>query len=232
MDITAINNGNNIIVNGSIYDNSVFSEAVINLSNIGSIVWKKRAEGNTGGIKNVEFRGITQNGNYTVHAGHGYNEGSVFAVLDNNGTGLCSDITFDITNVSRTLALQSSSITPIVGTAVSAAVNYTNNSSSSFLKSLYCGNLSTPETEFLKSDFSIYPNPSIDKVIVDFNLENSSKNAILNLFDITGNLIYQTPILESKGQIEINTNQLKKGIYVISIKDEFSNNYVKKLIVI
>lgn len=232
MDITPINNGNNIVVNGSIYDNSVFSEAVINLSNLGSIVWKKRAEGNTGGIKNVEFRGVTQNGNYTVHAGHGYNEGSVFAVLDNNGTGLCSDMTFDITNVSRTLALQSSSITPIAGTALAASVNYTNNLSSSFVKSLYCGNLETPETESLKSDFSIYPNPSIDKAIVEFNFENSSKNAVLNLYDITGNLIYQIAIFESKGQVEINTNQLKKGIYLIGITDEYGNNTMKKLIVI
>lgn len=50
-DIAAINNGQDVIVNGNMYDNSKFYCAMLKLSNTGTIGWKHLSEGNTPGNK-------------------------------------------------------------------------------------------------------------------------------------------------------------------------------------
>lgn len=231
-DITAINNGRNIVVNGGIYDASAFTQVIINLSNTGSVVWKKRAQGNTGGINNVEFRGITQNGNYTVNVGHGYNEGSVIAVIDTNGTGLCNDQTFNITNVNPTLTLQSAVINPITTTALSASVNYTYNSTGSFIKSNYCGNLSATENELAEPMLSVYPNPAQDKVFIEYSLGTFASEINLAIFNIEGKSVYQATISKIKGQMAIDIRNFDKGVYMICLKGAAGNTTVKRFIVI
>ncbi|MBK5285391.1 MAG: hypothetical protein JJE25_08290, partial [Bacteroidia bacterium] len=147
-DIAAINNGQNVILDGSIYDNSIFYIATINLSNSGSLVWKHLARGNTTTSNlNVQFNGVTALGNSTVHCGAGYYEGTVVSVMDSAGNGLCNTLPFNLTNVSRTLTLQSPTINVITSLASVAPVTYSYDNSPVFNKTFYCGSLSTSVNE-------------------------------------------------------------------------------------
>lgn len=230
-DIVAINNGRNVVVSGNIYDNSAFNQAVVCLSNTGSVVWKKRAEGNVGSNRNVEFRGITQKGNYIVNAGHGYNDGSVISMLDTNGNGLCNNITFNLVNSHKTLALQTSSITPTTSTVLNSTVNYTHNSLGSYSKYIYCGELSTMDIESSTPLFSIFPNPAQDKVYISFSMNTIGQNASILIYDLTGKLICKYSNLGTNNQVEIDTSNLKQGVYLIQIKGNNGLSEVRKLII-
>jgi len=218
-DITAINNGRNLIVDGSIYDNSVFTIAMINLSNTGSVVWKKRAYGNTATTnKNVEFRGLTENGSTTVHVGMGFNEGRMIAVIDSNGNGLCNnDMAFNMTNVHPSLVLQSQTMSVATVNAMKADVSYAYSNYASYNKQIYCGSLLAIDdnTGSLPHVSSIYPNPATD--IVNLNIENpNNTKLIVNIYSVIGKLI-RTEILE-QNQSQLNVDYLKNGIYMLEIK--------------
>jgi hypothetical protein len=233
-DIAAINNGDNIVVNGSIWDGSAFTTIMINLSNTGSVVWKKRAAGNTTTTnKNVEFHGITENGNTTVHAGQGYNEGRVVAVIDNNGNGLCNDMQFDVTNVHRTLVMQSQTMSIAASTVQEASVVYTYTNSASYNKQIYCGNLSGIDdlTENQTVNATIYPNPASDKCVVSFGTDRIPDNTLISLYDISGKLVYKTTVVNESSETEIDLRGFTKGLYMVRITTENENLGNPKLVI-
>jgi hypothetical protein len=222
-DITPINNGKNVIVDGSIYDNSAFTIAMINLSNTGSVVWKKRAAGNTStSNKNVEFYGLTQNGSTTVHAGHGYNEGRVLAVIDSNGNGLCNDIAFNMTNVHPTLSLQTSTISPAAATVQVTNVSYIYTNSASFNKQIYCGNLSgiDDHAEPVSIGTTLSPNPAFDHCTLSFDESKIKGKGQLSLYDISGQLVYQSELTKGTSTKELDIRGYKEGLYLLQISSD------------
>ncbi|MCA0429052.1 MAG: T9SS type A sorting domain-containing protein [Bacteroidetes bacterium] len=77
------------------------------------------------------------------------------------------------------------------------------------------------ENNEVKASVSIYPNPSnSSNVTVLYDLEKNYSNAQLNIFDITGKLITQENLNNTIGFYShtINTQNLKAGVYVVSIK--------------
>jgi hypothetical protein len=166
-DITAVNNGKNVVVNGSIYDNSKFTQVLINMTANGDVVWKKRAGGNSGGYNtNVEFKGITRNGDFTVSVGHGYNEGCVAGIIDSNGNGLCNDVAFALTDVNRTLTLQSSTLIPMATNALVSVANYVYGAEVTTTKHTYCGTLGIEDHQEL-STLLLYPNPANNMIYLE-----------------------------------------------------------------
>jgi len=213
-DITAVNNGNNIVVNGSIVDdNDQFYAALINLSGSGSVVWKKMAEGNSSlSNKSVEFRGVVQQGNTTIHAGYGYNEGCVMAVVDVNGNGLCNDVTFNLTNVHRTLTLQSQTIAVIPATPLVASVNYTGTPVVSSVKEVYCGSIGSINDFYGKKVIQLFPNPAGDFIQISGYDQEPIKVVIYNQ---TGEQIFIYPCRSGDYLIPVGT--LKPGFYMARI---------------
>jgi len=222
-DITASNNGKNVVVVGSIYDGSAFTIAMINLTNSGTINWKKRAAGNTATTnKNVEFRGITQNGNTTVHVGHGYNEGRIISIIDTNGNGLCNDIGFDISNIHKTLALQSQTMSVAAANALSASVSYTYNTSASYNKVVYCGSISGIESNaaIIPMTINICPNPVSEKCIVTYPSDNINGISFISVFNISGQLIFKSQIPASSMSTELDLSNFNEGLYMVQISSE------------
>ncbi|MEI6697359.1 MAG: T9SS type A sorting domain-containing protein [Bacteroidota bacterium] len=230
-DISAINNGRNMIVDGSIYDNSAFTIAMINLSNTGSVIWKKRAYGNTATTnKNIEFRGLTENGATTVHIGVGFNEGRVIAVIDSNGNGLCNnDMAFNMTNVHPSLVLQSQTMSVVMLNAMKSNVNYAYSNFASYNKQIYCGNLLAIDdnTGKLPLVSSIYPNPATDRLCIDLHELKYLQNTSVFIYDIQGQLLFQQAITNTKS--ELNISSFAKGIYLVKISND-SNRMVSKFI--
>jgi len=79
---------------------------------------------------------------------------------------------------------------------------------------------------FSINDFDLYPNPISDSVTVDLkNFENTK----VQVFDINGHQIYESPVLKSK-QLVINVKQiLAKGVYFIKVT-EGNSSQTKKII--
>jgi hypothetical protein len=220
-DMAPVSNGKNVVLVGSIYDGSAFTMALINVSANGSVNWKKRSSGNVGGITNVEFKGITTNGNFTINAGHGYSEGKVIAVIDSNGNGLCNDVPFSLTNVHRTLTLQSSVVSPAASTVVGASVTYTYTNQSSYNKYIYCGDLSSLEesTDVQHPYIQVYPNPANEVVRVTFLSGTGSTDRQVTLFDRTGRMVFSMPLHSDEANAVIDTRAFQNGIYLIRITD-------------
>lgn len=234
-DIAAINNGKNVILVGSIYQDPDFYNAMINVSSNGNVVWKKMAEGNSPlSNKNVELRGITTKGNNTVSVGSGFNEGCFAAIIDTNGNGFCNDVAFDLVNNHRTLVLQSSTITPVSSTALSSTVNYTSETNVTTSKYVYCGSLSSLEDYNMTSDnfITIYPNPANDKITVETGNIFKSSGTTVSIFDITGREIFREEIknTSSLNSHNFEVSNFPEGIYILKFSDNVSETFKKFII--
>jgi hypothetical protein len=64
------------------------------------------------------------------------------------------------------------------------------------------------------NSFSIYPNPA-NKVLI---IKNLNKESQINIFDITGRIIYAENILTS--DTELNIDNWKDGIYTVQVITE------------
>lgn len=78
-----------------------------------------------------------------------------------------------------------------------------------------------------KQDMRIYPNPVADYCYVEIGIE--FKEATINVYDMTGKLVYQT---KTKNRVtKINTARLQQGSYIVTANTEnksITNKIVKK----
>lgn len=62
------------------------------------------------------------------------------------------------------------------------------------------------------------PNPFNELTIINYYIDNNSKSASLNLYDLNGKIIKSVPIeILGKGEITINAGELKPGVYVYTL---------------
>jgi hypothetical protein len=222
-DIAAINNGKNVVAVGSIYDNSAFTTALINLSGSGNVVWKKRSHGaTTMSNKNVEFRSITASGNYTVSAGAGYNEGCMIGIMDTLGNGLCNNDQFDLQNIHPAMILQTPAIYTAASTAISETVNYTYITTAATTKSIYCGSLSVDEN-IAETDNSIqlFPNPAVSSVSIK---GYDQWPATVSIYSLTGQELSKTTLEGPDASVSVDF--LKAGYYLLRVSNNENENNI------
>jgi len=75
--------------------------------------------------------------------------------------------------------------------------------------------------------FNVYPNPATRKVFIDFLGQSIEQ---INLMDISGKVMRQIETEATERIIEIDVNDLPKGMYLLELKNEQNHN-IKKLIV-
>lgn len=81
------------------------------------------------------------------------------------------------------------------------------------------------QKELFLDNVSIYPNPAKEHAFV----LSENKITEINLFDLTGILIYKTSC--NNTIIHLPLSGINQGTYLVVIKDEFNNLYNKKLII-
>ncbi|MBL7764491.1 MAG: T9SS type A sorting domain-containing protein [Chitinophagaceae bacterium] len=215
-DIAPINNGQDVVVNGNMYDASKFYSAILKLSSTGTIGWKHLGEGNTSTTnKNVQFNGITALGNSTVNVGTGSNEGAVVGIIDSSGGGLCNSLPFNVTNVPKTLTLESASLTSFNSNVVSATVNYTNTNVVSYNKTIYCGSIpnATQDFEELIAGFQVYPNPGDASIVCE---SQDQKQVTLSIRSLDGRTVFQQSFSD---RIQISTTSWANGLYSVTLNN-------------
>ena len=82
-------------------------------------------------------------------------------------------------------------------------------------------------------DVVVKPNPATDYVTIMMNndelLLNKTKNVIVRLIDITGQVLKTKSVKEAK-DVEIDVENLEKGLYILEIKNEITGRVIRKKI--
>ena len=85
----------------------------------------------------------------------------------------------------------------------------------------------TYTNDIIKDDIIIYPNPSNG----EFNFHSSIKKYHLKIFNAQGKIVYNNRINNSS-KIEINPNQISKGIYIAKVENLTNHLITTKKIII
>ena len=76
-------------------------------------------------------------------------------------------------------------------------------------------------------DFTVYPNPATDNLIIELSATNTLHNLSISIYDIQGQLILQQQL--NKVKTELNISGLAKGVYVVKVYNE-SNTSISKFV--
>jgi hypothetical protein len=76
-----------------------------------------------------------------------------------------------------------------------------------------------------------YPNPFSGKSIIEYSLPDNEKNANIMVFNLSGGLIKTFNLKEKSGQIVINSEDFKPGMYLYSLVVRNDEIMSKKMIV-
>lgn len=72
------------------------------------------------------------------------------------------------------------------------------------------------------------PNPAGDKTIISYSLPIATGSTSLIISDLTGKQLQRIPVADPKGEMEINTSQLKPGLFLLTItQGEYKTRSVK-----
>jgi hypothetical protein len=210
-DIVAINNGDNVIVNGKVDDDLNSTAVMINISSNGNIVWKKRMHGViNNNNSNVLFDGITFNGTTIVNCGDGVYDGGIVGITDTLGNGLCNDMQFDLINYHRSLGKQTQSIVVYPANVMTDSSSSIYSRNITTFKNIYCGiltidgNLNAAQ----ENKVHLYPNPATNKIII-----KSKEQALLEILNIEGQIINRFKVKDD--EIEIDISDFSSGVYII-----------------
>ncbi len=73
-------------------------------------------------------------------------------------------------------------------------------------------------TEDEREDLVLYPNPASDKVTIEFtNDDFENVNAQLNVYTLTGRLVYKTQFNTNNSFKMLSVDMLKNGVYIYHI---------------
>ncbi len=80
-------------------------------------------------------------------------------------------------------------------------------------------------------EVNVYPNPSKGHFYIKYNFILESENPILQVFDFTGKLVYNSKLDKSKNKQEIDLSNYCNGIYTLEVRAA-NYNYKTKITVV
>jgi len=80
-------------------------------------------------------------------------------------------------------------------------------------------------TNLLASQINIYPNPSSDKITIEYSGGSQFTNAVLSIIDLQGRQIHSQDFPAEQQQIRLDVGDWAKGLYLLRIS---SNNEITK----
>lgn len=109
-------------------------------------------------------------------------------------------------------------------------INNPSNSSSIFIKFDLEYITGLDEKELATADFSMYPNPTSDKLFFSFSNEVQTQNDQIVIRDIIGNTVIETNAVLLGNDSSIDISSLTPGIYLVSLLNNHAQ-VTKKLII-
>jgi len=141
--------------------------------------------------------------------GNGFNTGHtrIYENLSGTWTQIGNDIDGEAANDNSGFSVSLSSDGSVV--AIGADFNDGNGDNSGHVR-VYNLNTVLSTDSFKRDYFNIFPNPANDKIQIKLN---SGKNLkCVNIYTVEGKYLY------SERKLEINTNRLQSGIYILEIE--------------
>src|SRR6185436_13275823 len=91
---------------------------------------------------------------------------------------------------------------------------------------------SSKNASLVNQDFSIYPNPAVDKYTIEFNSDYSGKSTI-HITDLMGRILIteNLDVFEGNNKIEFDAGGLSKGMYFVLISREGRETRVKNILI-
>ena len=81
------------------------------------------------------------------------------------------------------------------------------------------------------NDMIVFPNPAGEEIQIDLGTNDFRSQGILEIYDITGKLIFTKDIAKWQKSITLNTNEFSSGVYLIRFGNDAGNFKTKKLII-
>lgn len=75
------------------------------------------------------------------------------------------------------------------------------------------------------------PNPFNDRTYINFEFPKDATNTSIVIFDLNGRLIKDYPLSDTKGQLEINANDIGKGMFLYTMMYGDKEIITKKMII-
>ena len=76
------------------------------------------------------------------------------------------------------------------------------------------------------ANFTVYPNPAVDKIKVQFNNFNQVNKTNILIQNMSGNIVQRQSLTLSGNVVEVDISTLSAGMYIISITD--NNKIINK----
>lgn len=78
--------------------------------------------------------------------------------------------------------------------------------------------LSVVEFDKNNVNLSVYPNPVLDNLTINYNIAGDFNNAAIDVYDVLGQKVKTYILSNKKGQLSINAGELNSGVYFYTIK--------------
>ena len=80
-----------------------------------------------------------------------------------------------------------------------------------------------------QSSASVWPNPAENQITIDYILVGNKASTVY-IYDLTGRIVHQEPILGKVGKANLSISNFSSGAYIINIKQGKNNVHQSKLI--
>jgi hypothetical protein len=79
--------------------------------------------------------------------------------------------------------------------------------------------------------FSMYPNPTDNKVTIQYTITNPNGKTNVSLYDLTGRELKTIKMIDAQGSTQFSTIDYPNGIYLVVLSDDNGRHKTGKLIV-
>lgn len=67
---------------------------------------------------------------------------------------------------------------------------------------------------------NVYPNPANGEITIQYNATEAAENVSIRIINVLGQVVYQTPVTFTNGEVKLNMNNYANGAYIITIMGE------------
>lgn len=131
----------------------------------------------------------------------------------------------ELTDPNNAVASITYQVTSITDTTMTLDINYNPGADGWWRFEMKKDMTSSTNVVANETTFKVFPNPASDQFTISFE-ESFSSNAMLNVFDLQGQLVYQQILTDQ--QTVVPTAELNTGLYIIRVDDE-GKSYTQKL---
>ena len=211
-------------------------EMIMKIDSLGNFQWAKSYGSST---CNDDFNNLslTSDGGFIISGtscSFGGSEFNAYIIkTDSLGNSGCNEQNRTFTEMDITSLLTVTNPTPNVYIDASIVAKNTQTTvyNPGLITNTLCFTTDVNETEKLKDEFKIYPNPNNGNFNLKYKLKQDEAG-IVNIMDITGKLVLSYALEKNENNLSIYSNELNNGVYLFQIVINGNVVSADKLIII